>query len=154
MVLISRSPKFVFLIPANTLAPITQVFRLGKGQCKQITILIPTGHSRLTTLQIVRHGRILFPEPVIGTGQTETYIGDGTQYTVITDFTCTGGDDQIVMNGTNTDDTYQHRFIVQFEMQDLPEDFFAVNNPLPSYGKIDFTKYWDVFNSDFYGKRR
>lgn len=143
----ARSPSFIFLIPALTTTAITEVKKLGKGQCKQITVLVPAGHSRLTTLKILRHGRQLFPE-----NNDVNYIGDGTTYTIITDFITTGGDDQIIFEGTNTDDTFEHRFIVQFEMHDLPPEELQVRNPNPSFGQIDFKKPWDVVR-DVFGKR-
>lgn len=119
-----RSPKFTFLIPKNTVAtsPFTQTVRLGKGTCRQITITTAPGHKRFTTFVIRRNGSQIAPETA-----GETYIGDGSTYIVGANFETHGGDDLITFVGVNTDDTFDHRYIIQFEMQDPPVE----SNPSP-----------------------
>lgn len=111
---VTRVETKEFLIPVSSTSEVSTTLKLGRGKCTGINILVPQGHNRLTTLQVLWQGRQIFPS--LG----QRVIGNSTEYFVLFEFFTQGGNDELALLGTNSDTYFSHRYIVRATMEDIP----------------------------------
>lgn len=105
-------------IPANRpkINPYTQKLKLTYGVITRVIIIIPHGHTGLAHLQLLYHEFQMYPlNPGAAYHGSGVPIGfDERQAIFVTPF-------EFKARGWNTDDTYDHEFIVNITMM-RPED--------------------------------
>ena len=99
----------VFTVPRNTLetAPFEQNLKISSGILHQVSVVIPPGHACLTgcALDIGLH-------QIAPTNQNEWFKGDDTRWMYPEYIEIPPGEHELNLRGYNTDDTYDHAFIL------------------------------------------
>lgn len=109
---------FSITVPANTpkISPYMQRLKLTYGVITRIIITIPHGHTGLANLQLLHHESQMYPlnsgSAYHGSGVSIAF--DERQALFVTPF-------EFKARAWNTDDTYDHEFIVNITMM-YPED--------------------------------
>jgi len=100
---------FSFTIPANTPreSPLEREIDLAPGVIHRVIITIPPGHAGLTHLQIFQGGHQVYPTSI-----GEDFSGDQSTYDFRDWYELEGAPFSMRLVGWNTDDTFQHTFIV------------------------------------------
>ena len=101
--------SMVFTIPKNTSEndPYEQKLQISSGILHQVSVVIPPGHAGLTgcALDIGLH-------QIAPTNQNEWFKGDDTRWMYPEYIEIPPGEHELNLRGYNTDDTYDHSFIL------------------------------------------
>lgn len=103
-------------IPANTLEAdaVESVLELCYGTVERVTVLFPPGPSGLVHVRIFRHTRQIWPST-----PGESYVGNKTMYTFAENWPIHELPHEVVVQGWNLDDTYEHTVYVHLVIPPL-----------------------------------